>query len=110
MESMGRLKVWWNRLRRKTYEIAVLMRSDGFIPLAQFQGNNLETTLEAAAWSYSCITANAEAASSLTPIVQIELRKKGIDIYSKDPAMLRRMFAEINTNYPYCKVTDKTHV
>lgn len=47
--------------------------------------------------------------ASLTPIVQIELRKKGIDIYSKDPAMIRRMFAEINANYPYCKVTDKKH-
>jgi hypothetical protein len=47
--------------------------------------------------------------ASLTPIVQIELRQKGIDIYSKDPTMIRRMFAEINKNYPYCKMTAKHH-
>lgn len=47
---------------------------------------------------------------SIPPIVQIELRNKGIDIYSKDPAMIRRMFQEINANYPYLKTTDKIHV
>lgn len=47
--------------------------------------------------------------ASLPPVVQIELRQKGIDIYSKDPTMVRRMLHEINANYPYCKVTPKTH-
>ena len=46
---------------------------------------------------------------SIPPVVQIELRNKGIDIYSKDPAMIRRMFDEINVNYPQCKMTDKNH-
>jgi hypothetical protein len=46
---------------------------------------------------------------SIPPVVQIELRNKGIDIYSKDKAMIRRMFAEINAHYPYLKMTDKTH-
>ena len=48
--------------------------------------------------------------ADIPPVVQLELRKKGIDIYSKDPAMIRRMFAEINANYPRCKVTHKRHV
>lgn len=47
--------------------------------------------------------------ASLPPTVQMELRQKGIDIYSKDETMIRRMFAEINANYPLCKVTDKVH-
>lgn len=46
---------------------------------------------------------------SIPPVVQIELKNKGVDIYSKDPAMIRRMFDEINTHYPWCKVTDKVH-
>lgn len=46
---------------------------------------------------------------SIPPVVQIELRNKGINIYSKDPAMIRRMFDEINANYPMCKMTDKVH-
>ena len=46
---------------------------------------------------------------SIPPVVQIELRTKGIDIYSKDPAMIKRMFAEINQNYPLLKMTDKHH-
>ena len=48
--------------------------------------------------------------ADIPPVVQLELRKKGIDIYSKDPAMIRKMFAEINTNYARCKVTHKRHV
>lgn len=46
---------------------------------------------------------------SIPPVTQIELRNKGIDIYSKDPKMIRRMFDEINQNYPLLKMTDKTH-
>jgi hypothetical protein len=46
---------------------------------------------------------------SIPPVVQIELRTKGIDIYSKDPVMIRRMFDEINQNYPLLKMTDKKH-
>lgn len=46
---------------------------------------------------------------SIPPVVQIELRNKGIDIYSQDPTMIRRMFAEINKNYPLCKMTTKNH-
>lgn len=47
--------------------------------------------------------------AQLPTVVQIELKNKGIDIYSKDPAMVKRMLAEINTNYPYLKTTWKVH-
>lgn len=39
--------------------------------------------------------------------VVMELKKKGIDITKK--ADHRKMFDEINANYPYLKVTAKTH-
>lgn len=45
----------------------------------------------------------------LPPIVQIQLRQKGIDIYSKDPTMLNRFFREIDENYPHLKLTTKKH-
>jgi len=45
--------------------------------------------------------------ASLDTIVMLELRKKGIDIYSKDKSMMKRMFHEINTNYPHCIVDPK---
>ena len=47
--------------------------------------------------------------AEIPAVVQLELRKKGIDIYSQDPAMIRKMFAEINTNYAKCKLTHKKH-
>lgn len=47
--------------------------------------------------------------ATLDPIVMLELREKGIDIHSKDPSMQKRMFQEINQNYPYCKVVTKHH-
>ena len=48
--------------------------------------------------------------ADLPPVVQLELRKKGVDIYSQDPEMIKRMFSEINANYQRCKVTHKRHV
>jgi hypothetical protein len=41
-------------------------------------------------------------------VVEMELRKKGINIY--DPNDGRKLFREINANYPYLKRTHKTHV
>ena len=43
-------------------------------------------------------------------VVQLELRAKGLDIYSKDRSMIRRVLHEINTHYPWLKTTDKIHV
>lgn len=45
----------------------------------------------------------------LPATVQMELRKKGINIFSKDPKDRKRLFREINENYPYLKLTDKVH-
>ena len=47
--------------------------------------------------------------ASIPTIVQLELMQKGLDIFSDDPSMQRRVFDEINRNYPYCKMTDRTH-
>ena len=44
---------------------------------------------------------------SIPEIVQIELFRKGIDILN--PAHAKRVFDEVNTNYPYLKLTNKTH-
>ena len=45
--------------------------------------------------------------ATLPAIVQLELRMNGLDIYSRDPAMIRRVLAEIEANYKRCKTTDK---
>lgn len=41
--------------------------------------------------------------ASIPPIVQLQLRAKGINIHDKDHQ--DRMIAEINTNYPHLKMT-----
>lgn len=58
-----------------------------------------------AAWKKHDFTLYAE----LPPVVQLELKNKGIDIYSKDPTMIRRMMDEINTKYKRFKTTEKVH-
>jgi hypothetical protein len=45
----------------------------------------------------------------IPPIVQIALRQKGLDIYSKDTTMINRVLREIDEHYPYLKTTTKTH-
>lgn len=47
--------------------------------------------------------------ASIPPIVQIELRNKGLDIYSRDKDMLNKVLREIDEHYPWCKTTTKTH-
>jgi len=46
-------------------------------------------------------------AYTIPATVQLELHNKGIDIFSKDPQMQKRMIHELETNYPACKVSDK---
>lgn len=43
----------------------------------------------------------------IPPVVELALRKKGIDIHNPDHE--EAMFREINTNYPVLKLTDKWH-
>ena len=53
--------------------------------------------IKGSAWRYA----------SLPPLVQVELRDKGIDIFN--PSHTKALLKEINTNYPYTKLTDKMH-
>jgi hypothetical protein len=42
--------------------------------------------------------------ASIPPVIELELRKKGIDIH--DRTQTKRIRNEINQNYPYLKTTD----
>ena len=44
---------------------------------------------------------------SIPPVVEMELKNKGLDLHNRDhmPAILK----EINANYPYLKATEKWH-
>lgn len=48
--------------------------------------------------------------AKIPPIVQLQLLKKGINIFSGDPAMAKRARQEIEVNYPYIKTTHAKHV
>ncbi len=43
--------------------------------------------------------------ASIPPVIEMEMRKKGIDIH--DRTQTKRILNEINQNYPYLKATDK---
>lgn len=45
--------------------------------------------------------------ATIPPIVQVELLKRGIDI--NNPAQTRELLRAINRDYPYLKLTEKTH-
>lgn len=45
--------------------------------------------------------------AKIPPIVIMQLRKKGIDVFNKDHEP--RVFKEINENYPYLKLTTGRH-
>lgn len=45
--------------------------------------------------------------ASIPPVVEVELKKKGLDLHNKDH--MKAILKEINTNYPYLKATDKWH-
>jgi len=44
---------------------------------------------------------------SIPPVIEMELRKKGLFLENKDH--LKAIIKEINTNYPKIKATEKTH-
>ena len=44
---------------------------------------------------------------SIPPVVEIELRNKGLNVYDKNAG--KAILKEINTNYPYLKATEKWH-
>jgi len=45
--------------------------------------------------------------ASIPPVVEMQLKAKGIDIYNKDQT--KELMKEINTNYPWLKTTTKRH-
>jgi hypothetical protein len=45
--------------------------------------------------------------ATIPPIIELELKKKGIDIYN--PNQTKELLREINTNYPFLKVTTARH-
>jgi hypothetical protein len=45
--------------------------------------------------------------ATIPPVVEMELRQKGIKI--GNPNQTKELLKEINTNYPYLKNTDLTH-
>ena len=45
--------------------------------------------------------------AKLPPIVILQMRAKGINVFDKNDE--KRMFEEINTNYPHLKCTTGTH-
>ena len=45
--------------------------------------------------------------ASIPPIIEMQLKAKGIDIYNKDQT--KELLKEINTNYPWLKTTTKNH-
>ena len=44
---------------------------------------------------------------SIPPVIEIELRNKGLFLENKDH--IKAIFKEINTNYPYLRATEKWH-
>ena len=45
--------------------------------------------------------------ATIPPIIELELKKKGIDIYN--PNQTKELLREININYPFLKVTTARH-
>jgi hypothetical protein len=43
--------------------------------------------------------------ASIPPVVEMQLKQKGIDIYN--PNQTKELMKEINENYPYLKLTTK---
>lgn len=72
----------------------------GFLDVLRRKRNNEEATkkgIKDGMWHYATIP----------PVVIMELKAKGIDIF--DPSQTKAMMKEINANYPYCKTTTKVH-
>ena len=72
----------------------------GFLDVLTQKRNNEDATkqgIKNSMWHYATIP----------PVVIMELKAKGIDIF--DPSHTQAMLREINANYPACKVTTKVH-
>lgn len=45
--------------------------------------------------------------ATIPPVVELQLKKKGIDIYN--PNQTKELLRELNTNYPFLKTTTARH-
>ena len=59
-------------------------------------------------WNKRLADDYGEQYAIIPTIVEMELLKKGINIH--DPNCTKRLLEEINTNYPYLKLTGRNHV
>lgn len=73
---------------------------DGFMEMLKQKRNNPE------AWANGVKQEWAHYAS-IPPVIEMELRKKGIDIFN--PHQTKELIKEINTNYPFLKATTAKH-
>lgn len=81
-----------------------LTRSADVAPVLEFAnhmrkegGLNRKDIIEESWWMYA----------KLPPIVILQMRAKGINVFDKNDE--KRMFAEINSNYPHLKTTTGNH-
>ena len=69
--------------------------------LSKFKANTGATDkgIKNGLWSYA----------TLPPLIQIQLRNMGIDVYSQDPDMINRKLRAIDEHFPHFKNTTKKH-
>lgn len=48
--------------------------------------------------------------AKIPPVVQVELLGKGLNIFSNDESVLKRIRQEIKSNYPYLRTSNDVHV
>lgn len=82
------------------HSITSTQNIDAFLELLKQKRNDPE------AWAKGVKQEWAHYAS-IPPVIEMALRKKGIDIFN--PHQTKELIKEINTNYPFLKVTTAKH-
>lgn len=88
-ESTGTAKILHSQDVSQALDLAAAYRNTGLA----------DEGIKKGMWKYAVIPT----------VVQIALRAKGLDIYSKDPTMMNKVFEEIDREYPWIKTTNKKH-
>jgi hypothetical protein len=83
-----------------SHSITSMQNLDAFMEALKQKRNNPE------AWAKGVKEEWAHYAS-IPPVIEMELRKKGIDIFN--PHQTKELIKEINTNYPFLKATSAHH-
>lgn len=82
-----------------THAITSHQDLSGFLELMKAKRNNPD------AWKKGVKESWAHYAS-IPPVIQLEMRKKGIDLHN--PSHFKAALREVNENYQFLKATDKT--